>query len=250
MKTIRIKLDCINILFFFSTLAQAQSVYITDQLKAGLYEEKTLDSPIVKIVPSGTSLELIKQEEELSFVRDPKGVTGWIDNKYLVQERPAHTQLNEVKAKNAQLKKQLAVAKQKINIVENELKQQDPPAQPSAMKTLINEKTALQHTIKKERLKVGELQVQLAEVRNRIGQNNDNTSLYKQIGKLEDENKNLEVQLAKKIDNNPNLSTEKITEEKNNSLANLRNQLISSKDGPVDTYLTLGLRFMKKIYPE
>ena len=78
------------IISLFSTLMlsayAADTVYITDQFKIGLHEDKDPDSPIVQIVATGTRLEIIKQEQESSFVREPQGASGWIDNTYLSQK--------------------------------------------------------------------------------------------------------------------------------------------------------------------
>ena len=67
---------------------QAETVYITDSLLVGLHEEKSIDSAILKVLPTGTTLEVIKRDNEFVNVRDPKGVTGWISNSYLITNDP------------------------------------------------------------------------------------------------------------------------------------------------------------------
>lgn len=181
-----------------STYIHAANLYVTGQLKAGLHEEKSLDSPIVKIVPTGTSLEIIKQEENISFVKEPGGASGWIDNTYLVENNPtANTQPGNPDTVQA-LQSELERAKKRIE----SLTAQTGPAQENEnTATLRNEKITAEQQYKTERIKVGELQVQLAELRKRLGQDNDTDSLYKQIDKLTEENKQLEIKLARVNEN-------------------------------------------------
>lgn len=193
---------CISACLLISTSSYAEPVYITDELRAGLHEEKTLDSPIVKTVPSGTQLELIKREAKLSFVRDTDGATGWIDNSYLKQQSPANAQMQPLKDKNAVLEKQLAETTQKLEQINAKLSDQANAGQAAtALEALKKQHASLQQQFKSERLKVGELQVQLAELRKRIGQDNSNASLYEQLAQLQRDKKNLQVQLAGALDN-------------------------------------------------
>ncbi len=198
---------CISACLLISTGSYAESVYITDELKAGLHEEKTLESPIVKTLPTGTQLELIKREEKFSFVRDTDGATGWIDNSYLKQISPTNAQMQPLKDKNATLEKQLAETKQKLEQINAKLSGQANAGQATTVfEALTKQHASLQQQFKSERIKVGELQVQLAELRKRIGQDNDNASLYQQIAQLQRDKKNLQVQLADALDNDQLLS--------------------------------------------
>ena len=93
--------------FTFALVANAAPVYVTDKISIGLHEDKTPESPIVKVVPSGTRLELIKQEDNLSFVSDASGITGWVDNSYISDAMPAREQLRQISTRNATLEAQL-----------------------------------------------------------------------------------------------------------------------------------------------
>ncbi|MFQ5659240.1 MAG: TIGR04211 family SH3 domain-containing protein [Gammaproteobacteria bacterium] len=203
------KLLCSSLLLLFTATVGAETAYITDELKAGLHEERTLDSPIVKIVPSGTHMEVIKRTERLSFVRDPQGITGWIDNSYLKQQIPASERLKLAQTKSANLEKELTDARQQLKALQSKLnvKTQNDPGEVNALNKLKHEHTTLQQQYNSERLKAGELQVQLTELRKRIGQDNDNASLYNQIRQLQEDNKNLEVKLANAQEANQSLRT-------------------------------------------
>jgi len=92
--TIFINVNSRNLFLIFILLAflpiklLAETVYITDSVLVGLHEEKSIDSAILKVLPTGTVLEVIKRDNDFVHVRDPKGVTGWISNNYLMTNEP------------------------------------------------------------------------------------------------------------------------------------------------------------------
>ncbi|MBI2969768.1 MAG: TIGR04211 family SH3 domain-containing protein [Gammaproteobacteria bacterium] len=178
--------------------ATAETVYITNELRVGLHEERALDSAILKLVPSGTALEVIKKDNSLSFVRDPDGTTGWVDNSYLNALPPARPgSAQEIEKRAAVLEQRLAEASQRVQELEAQAgAPQTAGADGQQVENLRKELAATGQQLKAERLKAGELQVQVAEMRKRVGLSSDNASLYEQIDRLESENKRLEVALA------------------------------------------------------
>ena len=63
---------------FIPVTLQAETVYIKDSLLVGLHEEKSIDSAILKVLPTGTALEVLKRENDFVNVRSPKGCR-WLD---------------------------------------------------------------------------------------------------------------------------------------------------------------------------
>lgn len=176
------------------TAVFAETTYVTDEFSVGLHEDKSSDSPIIKLVQSGSDLEIVKQEDTFTYVRDSDGTNGWIDNTYLKDEAPSvelsQTQVLEIQ----RLQQQLAEAQTEID--KQKLAAQSAGNNDSGFATLQTEYKSLQQAFNSEQLKAGELQVQLAELRKRIGQDNDNASLYNEIEGLEQDKKQLEIQLA------------------------------------------------------
>lgn len=198
MKTILI--SCALILFPAGLMAEV--AYITDQLKAGLHEDKSLESPIVKIVATGTRLEIVKREAELTFVKDASGTSGWINNDYLMAKAPDNDSMKTLQTRADNLEKRLTESKEKSLALEAELKTQGkvPPKETLAYMALKTAHTELNQQFNAEKLKVGELQIELTELRNRVGQDSDSDTLYRQIKTLEEDKKKLEIQLAKTLD--------------------------------------------------
>ena len=187
----------VGLLFFLLPLIpvtiQAETVYITDSLLVGLHEEKSIDSPILKVLPTGTTLEVIERDDDFIHVRDPKGVSGWISNSYLISNNPDK---NEIMDEGA--------AQSKIRELEAELQniklQQAKPDQETIINAdeiakLKNENKTLKQKIKSDKLKSGELQANLAELRNQISQAGDNNKLSSELQLLAEKNAGLEDEI-------------------------------------------------------
>jgi SH3 domain protein len=181
---------CLKTLLVVMLLASAsvsgQTVYVTDQLQIGLHAEKVTDSPIQKIVPTGTALQVVKAEEKMSFVSEPGGVSGWVDNTYLITDEPGSNRLPEAEAKILELEETLAKAEMMLVGIDT-----------GSMQAFETEIDALAQQLKSERIRTGELQAELAELRKRLGQDNSNDSLYQKIDSLSTENRQLQIQLAR-----------------------------------------------------
>lgn len=167
----------------------AETVYINDRFLVGMHEEKSVDSVISKLVPSGTVLDLIKRDELLSQVRDPDGVIGWVDNQYLVTTEPGRAQLAEAQSRIEELETTLQNATQGR-----------PPGSLAAdaapgLEQLQNENEELKQLLKSERLRVGELQAQTAELKNSLSGTVKPVET-EQLDKLREENSTLREQLA------------------------------------------------------
>ena len=169
---------------------QAETVYITNSLLVGLHEEKSIDSAILKVLPTGTALEIIKREDESVNVRDPAGVVGWINNSYLMTNDPN---------KNGSLDS--SAAQVRIRELEAELHdirmQQASPDQwhvtdPEEITKLKNDNKKLNQQLISEKLQSGELQANLAELRNQVSQSANNHQFTDKIKLLTDTNTQLE----------------------------------------------------------
>jgi SH3 domain protein len=78
----------------------ADTVYVSDRLLLGVHEAKTPKSAILELVPTGTALEVLTREDKLLRVKTPNGTSGWVDEHYVVADKPAPLQLAELEAKH------------------------------------------------------------------------------------------------------------------------------------------------------
>ncbi|HKK16870.1 MAG TPA: TIGR04211 family SH3 domain-containing protein [Gammaproteobacteria bacterium] len=178
----------IALLAWLPVTLMAETVYINDRFMVGIHSEKSVDSVITKLVPSGTSLDIIKKDKPLSQVRDPEGEIGWVDNQYLVTTEPGRAQLAQAETRINELEAALQEAtegRQGSTATDN------TPEQDSLQK----ENEELKQLLKSERLRVGELQAQTAELKNRLS-GTVNPVARENLEELEDENARLREQLA------------------------------------------------------
>lgn len=187
----------ITIVFFLFALLpiqlQAETVYITDSLLVGLHEEKSIDSAILKVLPTGTALEVIKRNGESVNVRDKDGVVGWISNNYLINNNPDENVAMDSSAAQVRIR-DLEAELQNIRM------QQTKPHQwqiidPEEIVKIKNDNKKLNQQINSEKLKSGELQAKLAELKNQISKNGSKKGLTDKIKLLTEKNVQLEDEI-------------------------------------------------------
>ncbi len=100
-------------ILLLSTTAM-QAAHITDKLLVGVYETPDNSTKPIKVIPSGTPLDIKKREGGYSWVLLGDGSEGWIKSTYITDEKPAKAQLLELQAKSSELKKQLQQTKEKL----------------------------------------------------------------------------------------------------------------------------------------
>jgi SH3 domain protein len=85
--------------------APSQAAHITDKLLAGLYDKPGAAQPI-KLLPSGTPLEVLEKKGDHAKVRLGDGVIGWVEQRYVTDEKPARALLLELQAESARLREE------------------------------------------------------------------------------------------------------------------------------------------------
>jgi len=85
--------------------AAAETRYVSDSLEIQMRTGKGTQYRILRMLPSGTALEVLEvdQENGYSRVRTPSGVEGWVLSRFLMQGRAARDQLADAEKKLARL---------------------------------------------------------------------------------------------------------------------------------------------------
>lgn len=91
--------------------ASAETVYVIDQLLVGVHADKNLESAIIKVLPTGTQLEILERDGELARIKDNENTEGWIDTAYLMDNPPARLMVERLERANTSLQQQLDTAK-------------------------------------------------------------------------------------------------------------------------------------------
>lgn len=103
-KLIALLIPCIALVIAFSALpGRAETVYVTDELRLGLYEgEQTRGRPFKTLV-SGDALEVLERARVSIRVRTPDNDEGWVKTAYVVSKEPARRRVAMLSEANLQL---------------------------------------------------------------------------------------------------------------------------------------------------
>lgn len=101
------KIIIIKVLLFVSFFpVVVPAAHVTDKLLVGIYTSADTSSKLLKLVESGTPLDVLETDNGFSKVRLGDGVEGWIEKSYVTEEKPAKAILLETQAKLAAMKNQ------------------------------------------------------------------------------------------------------------------------------------------------
>lgn len=160
----------------------ADSAYVIDKLLVGVHKDQDLSSSIIKVLPTGTKLEVIKREGELALIKDPEGTRGWVDAAYLMEEVPASIRVKNLVNENVALNA-------KLNATVGSAKDLNLPAG-DERDELTKENTELKRKLSSEKLKSEKLQTQIGALESDIAKRTADPADTRMVD-LETENKNL-----------------------------------------------------------
>jgi hypothetical protein len=109
----------------------ATGAHITDRLVAELYDAPDAAATPERLLETGTPLEVLEQEERFIRVRLSDGSTGWVERRYVTDEKPSRVRLLELQAETGALKHRLAEAERALAAARARLGQHSPSAGPS-----------------------------------------------------------------------------------------------------------------------
>ncbi len=112
--------------------AQAETRYVSDVLYISLREAPEDGARVLRIVKSGTPLEVLETVDGYAHVRTQDGLEGWAKAKFLVDEpiardklKAAEERIAALEKENAELRKQVEGLKSRLAEAERERKRLD-----------------------------------------------------------------------------------------------------------------------------
>ncbi len=116
-------LNSVFILLVTLSSAQAETVYVTDNLNLSLRSEENNSSKVVKLLPTGTPLTVMELNKRTGFARVQlrDGTEGYMPIRNTMKEPPSRAQLEvanknlaSLEAENASIKAELSTIKESI----------------------------------------------------------------------------------------------------------------------------------------
>lgn len=180
-----------------SNISHAQTVYVIDQLLVGVHADKNLESAIVKVLPTGTMLEVLERDGELARIKDNQGTEGWIDSAYLMNNPPARMMVERLERANAALQKQLEVATAATNNQAQQAAGSVGEKDQNAIDSLTKENTELKRKLSTEMVNSAKLTERISDYEARLSDKplspaeTQVTELEKTVTKLKRELENI-----------------------------------------------------------
>lgn len=90
------------------------SAHITDKLLAGMYLAPNTQQEPIQLLPSGTPVELMGEKDGFVQVQLVDGKTGWVEKRFLSDNKPAKVRLLALQSKYRQLQSTLDAAEKEL----------------------------------------------------------------------------------------------------------------------------------------
>jgi uncharacterized protein YgiM (DUF1202 family) len=177
----------------------ADSAYVIDKLLVGVHQDQDLNSAIIKVLPTGTKLEVVKRDGELALIKDPAGTSGWVDAAYLMEEVPATLKIQKLIDENAALTAKLEAAPSSTgdtNTVTGDERDK-----------LTTDNTELKRKLSAEILKSGKLQTKIGQLEAKVA-DRISTPADSIIAELETANQTLTRELEGAIQRSQKLESQ------------------------------------------
>ena len=97
----------IGVLVLLPFAAAAETNYVTDNLRLGLFEAEDTSGRPFRTLESGQEMEILLRATNTASVRLPDGTTGWVKSAYLVADKPAKLIVAETAAERDALAAEL-----------------------------------------------------------------------------------------------------------------------------------------------
>ncbi|MSQ69506.1 MAG: TIGR04211 family SH3 domain-containing protein [Gammaproteobacteria bacterium] len=139
-----------------SMAAAAESAFVIDKLLVGVHRDSDLNSAIIKVLPTGTQLQVLERKDQIAKVTDADGITGWVDAAYLMADPPAAKLLVD-----ARQERQMLVERIKQLEAKNTVGAPEEQVAVGKVDLLTNENTELKSQVSSLKLKGSSLEDQL-----------------------------------------------------------------------------------------
>ncbi len=101
--------------------AGAEFAYVTDSLRLSLYAAVDGSGDPLDTLASGASVEVLERDTNYTHVRTAAGREGWVKTAFLVNTKPARARVAELEAEIADLKNDVAAARDAQHSAEEQL---------------------------------------------------------------------------------------------------------------------------------
>ena len=95
-------------MILFCSTVQAETMYVTDDIKITLRTGQGIDHKILAMIKPGQEVEVLQPDDEWTQVQLPSGIKGWVLTRFLTYNKPCRLELEVLKKKYETLSAQSA----------------------------------------------------------------------------------------------------------------------------------------------
>ena len=107
-------------ILLFSSLASAETAYVSDEFEITLRSDKGAGKKILKMLSTGTRLNIIERDNEAGYtlVSTDAGSEGWVLSRYLLDKPTAKSRLVSANARIKKLNSKISELESKVSTLE------------------------------------------------------------------------------------------------------------------------------------
>lgn len=146
-----------GILLWCALVGPVMAAHVTDKLVVGLYASAAVEGTPLRLLTSGTPLDVLETQAGFKHVRLADNTQGWIEADYVSEEKPAKAVLLETQARLRQMGLELAALREQQGTTgeDAELRPGLPPSADTARLRRSLEQAQAQITELERRLAAG-----------------------------------------------------------------------------------------------
>jgi SH3 domain protein len=109
-------------MILFCSTVQAETMYVTDDIKITLRTGQGIDHKILAMIKPGQEVEVLQPDDEWTQIQLPNGIKGWVLTRFLTYNKPCHLELEVLKKKHETLSAQSAFLLKENRVYKKESK--------------------------------------------------------------------------------------------------------------------------------
>jgi len=209
-----------SVLIIFSTSIFAETLYVTDRILLGIHQQADEQSPILKSIPSGSSVTVVSKQGDFTKIKLQDGTQGWVVASFLVKNKPATKEYDNLFAQYQKTVETLKAVNERLTKRERELQ--------IKRDQLSNATTTIKELKKGNQVKVESTQATGNEVDTKALE-----EAAQEIKRLKTKILSLEQQAKDSQDSDPNATQAKLikTQQENTLMRNSIEMAMASLEG-------------------
>lgn len=191
----------VTFVYLLSQQAGSAELYVTDRIMLGVHQDAEANSTLLTSIPSGTSVTVLSKAGEFSKIRLSNGTEGWVLSSYLLQQKPAAAELDDLATKYQQANELAQKSEKNSELWRDELANAKNVIKELKKKLAKGESLEASEAVEKElaaeKAKTVQLQAKISELEANLAQlktvSKDDTAAKLQL--FQGENRNLKVRI-------------------------------------------------------